>query len=514
MNASGLTPELARRMAAGARADPVAWVQKQFGFQPWAKQAEVLESVRDNRVTAVRSCHAIGKSTIAAAATLWFLSVYPRSLVLTTATSYRQVHGILWREVHGLVRRAAKKGFPIGGDLAGSKLRMADDWYAWGFTAKDYDATTFQGFHAPYILVIVDEAAGVLPTVFEGLDSAMASGHARMLMIGNPTDGSGDFGQAFKRGGVSKIIVSAFETPNFATFGVTLEDIRQGHEMESGPWKDKVTGPLPYPQLISPMWVREKWLQWCGGRVEGENDPRWQSRVLARFPDAGDRALVPLWWVEQANERWEEIQAETSWGNRCRVAVDVARFGDDSTERCFFYEGIGVKELRTAPKQDTMVTCGMVLKDVDDLEAAGISVSRVRIDADGLGAGVFDRLHEQRGDLIEEVRNGTRAQDPDRYFNRRSEMFFHLRDELDPHGERPIALPPDPELTRQLCAIQWTLDSRGKMKVESKDDIKERIGRSPDKADAVAYAVCRSSDGDVGTIVPVLTGGYNEWSDA
>lgn len=315
-------------------ADPVWWVETVLGFQPWERQATVLESVRDHRVTAVRSCHAIGKSRIAAATVLWFLCNHPDSVIITTASSYRQVWGILWKEIRGLYKNARWK---LGGRLppTATRLSLSDSWYAWGFTGRDYDATTFQGFHAPYILVVVDEAAGVTPAVYEGLDSAMAAGHARMLMIGNPTDGAGDFGQAFKRAGVSKITVSAFETPNFTTFGITLEDIRKGDALESGPWKDKVTGPLPFPQLVSPQWVREKWLQWCGGRIQGEDDPRWQARVMARFPDAGDFAVFPLWWVEEAAERWREVEAAKAWGDRVQIGVDVARFGDDSTERAF-----------------------------------------------------------------------------------------------------------------------------------------------------------------------------------
>lgn len=482
-----MSPEEAGSVLLGARVDPVRWARDAFGFRPWKKQREVIESVRDHRVTAVRSCHAIGKSTLAAFIVIWFLLTHPRSIVITTATTKRQVKGILWREVHAFLRRAK---VPIGGHLTETQLKLDDDWWAWGFTSKDYDATQFQGFHAPAVLVVVDEAAGVSPTVFEGLDSAMSSGHARMLLIGNPTDGSGDFGRAFMRNDYARFNVSAFDTPNFTKYGVTLEDIRRGDGLKSGPWMEKVTGPLPYPQLISPTWVRDKWISWCGGREEGETDPRWQARILGHFPEGGDDALIPLRWVEEANERWQDFaDRDRVWTPEVFIGCDVARYGDDATTRAFYHPGCGVRAVVDAPKQDTMQTAGMLLVDEASAGDAGFNVTSIRIDADGLGAGVFDRVAEQRGDLAVEMRGGMRADDSEHYANRRAEWFWRLRELLDPAGEEPIALPPDDELTRQLVSMKWKLKSDGKIAIESKDEIKARIGRSPDKADAVAYAV-------------------------
>lgn len=489
-----------------ACADPVWWSRTVLGFRPWSLQRLVLESIRDNRVTAVRSSHAIGKSTIAAVAVLWFLANHPRAIIITTASSHRQVSGILWRELRTLYRGAR---FPLGGTLplTATTLKMADDWWAWGFTARDYDATQFQGFHAPYVLVVVDEAAGVAPTVYEGLDSAIAAGHARMLMIGNPTDDSGPFGAAFKRAEVAKFIVAAFDTPNFTKFGITLEDIRQGVGMESGPWKDKITGPLPFPQLVNPTWVREKWLEW------GEQDPRWQSRVMAQFPADADRALIPSPWIDEAVERWKVFEAEQSWPMRARLGVDVARLGDDSTVRADHRPGAGVRLLRTAPKQDTMATVATLNGDLLELRSAGVHVEAVHIDADGLGSGVYDRMRELHGTLAVEVRSGVRADEPDRYVNRRSEMLWQLRLALDPNGDAPIALPPDPELARELVALRWDLSPKGLVAVEPKVDLKARLGRSPDNADAVAYAVARFTDATVPVVDTEHLRYGNPWRD-
>lgn len=483
----------AAHIMSGARQAPVEWVETIFGITAWSKQREILESVRDNRTTAARSCHGIGKSFIAAATVLWFAMTHPRSIILTTATTSRQVKGILWKEIHALMRRAERNGKPLGGKLTQARLELDKDWWAWGFTINDYDETAFQGFHGAHVLVVVDEAAGVSPKVFEGLDAAMSGGHARMLMIGNPTDQGGDFGQAFKLDSVAKIIVSAFDTPNFAVFGITLEDIR------TDAWEKKINAPLPYPSLIGPAWVRDKWEKWCGGREAGENDPRWQARVMGQFPVDGDKSLVPLAWIEAAHGRWDEINEAEAWPMRSVLGVDVARFGEDETKIADFRFDAGVREIKTEPKQDTMATAGAVLARVRALGTTGVLVEQVRVDADGLGAGVYDRLVETGAGSAEvrEVRGGRSPIDKERFLNARAEMFWNLRELLDPKGDAPIALPPSEQLTKQLSMLQWKTTSRGLTQIESKEDFKRRVGRSPDDADAVAYAVPVFNNADV-----------------
>ena len=493
--------EQAQRIVEAARKDPVVWCESTLGFRPWPAQVKILESVRDNRYTSVRSCHGIGKSTTAAATVLWFLATHPGAIVITTATSYRQVVGILWREIGTFIAKSNKLGRSIGGRLTKARYELAGDWYAWGFTANDYDATAFQGFHAPHILVVVDEAAGVRAEVYEGLDSAMAGGNAHMLMIGNPTTQIGEFGESFKRKNVSKFAIDAFSTPNFTAFGITIEDIRKGDGTDSGPWLDKIGGrPLPYPQLITPMWVREKWLKWCGGTIEGEKDPRWVSRVRANFPTDDETSLIPFSWIEAANLRWQDIQDKKGWRDSPHVmlGVDVARFGGDNTQIARHHIGKGVRCIEQAPKLDTMGTAAVVGKAIEDARARGemLSTGSVRIDADGLGAGVFDRVREDYGDLAFEIRSGMAPRDEGkRFINRRAEMYWALRELLDPANGNPIALPPDEDLTRQLMAHTWKLKSRGLIAIESKDEIKAKLqGQSPDKADAVAYACEDSTD--------------------
>ena len=472
----------AREARTTAQQDPVLWVKTVLGVEPWAMQQRVLESVRDNRETVVRSCHSMGKSFVAACVVIWFLYTHPSSIVITTAPTDRQVRGILWREIRRMHRRAPH---PLGGEPLTKQLSLRDDWYAWGFTAPEWDPTRFQGFHGKSALVVIDEASGVSPLIYEAIDSILSGQHARMLHIGNPTDETGRFGQAFKTGHASRITVSAFDTPNLTGFGITIDDIR------SGKWRAKANGPYPFPTLVTPDWVADMHERW------GENSPMWEARVLARFPVLSDNALVPWPWIERSTSAWNELGGGGLGVTATRLGVDVARLGDDTTviaPSARTDAGELVLPLLRAPKQDTMATVGWV---VNTAKAHGVDGRDVRVDGDGLGAGVVDRLRELGLDVIE-MRGGMRPHEPERFVNRRAEWMWTLRERLDPQraGDADyIMLPPDPALHEQLASIRWKLDSRGRIGIESKDDMRRRGMKSPDEADAVAYATAQNVGG-------------------
>lgn len=471
--------------------DPVSWAADVLDVHLWREQANIAESIVSHRITAAKSCHSVGKSMLAAVLILWWLYTRNPSKVITTATSKRQVDGIIWAEVATLHRRARVK---LGGELSTSKLTLDSDWWGWGFTAPDYSHDRFQGFKSPHMLVIADEACGVKSTIFEGLDSLMTGQDARMLMIGNPTDATGDFGKAFKpRSEVSKISIDAFQTPNFRHFGITLADIR------TGDWKAKITGAMPTPYLVTPQWVRDGWVKW------GEDSPLFQSRVMARFPNNADK-LIPLSWIEAANERWHALEDNNAWIPEERMGQDVARYGADASVTAIGHYSSrarqGIRQLMKRRGLNTVELEGHVLWAIRN-EGSGV-VRQVRVDADGLGAGPYDHLRAELGSMVIEMRGGFRANDPAQFLNRRAEWFWQLRTDLDPNNPKAIALPPDEDLTSQLTAMGYKLNPKGLIQIESKDDMRARGLPSPDEADAVAY--CNAILGDIGTVAPDTSG--------
>jgi hypothetical protein len=125
------------------RTEPSWFLREAMGFHAWSRQQQVVESVRDNTRTAVRSCHGAGKTAIAARVALWFLAAFPRSRVVTTAPTWAQVRDLLWREVHVACRGAG--GF-FDGDLYDTRLELATDWFALGLSTDRPER--FQGFAA------------------------------------------------------------------------------------------------------------------------------------------------------------------------------------------------------------------------------------------------------------------------------------------------------------------------------------------------------------------------------
>jgi len=421
-----------------------------------SQQTEIIEAVRDHSKVAVRSAHDVGKTAISARVALWFLSAFDPAIVLTTAPTFRQIKELLWREIKQAHAEAVVR---LGGTLLDTRFELAVDSYALGLSTSD--PVRFQGFHAPNILLIVDEAPGVDEMIFVAADTSLTSEGAKELMIGNPLEVSGRFYDAFhsKRHLYHTIAISAFDSPNFTTFGITLEDIRLGS------WEQKITGPLPRPYLITPRWVSEKWDEW------GEESPLWQVRVLGDFPEQAADQLIPLSWIEQAVTREMAVAQDAPH----ILGVDVARFGEDETVVCVRQDSL-VKSLFTYHGQDTMVTTGRVIELLNAHDGRGIYV-----DETGIGAGVTDRLHELRLP-VRGIKTGRRANYAKRFVNRRSELWWGLRDRF---RLKQIKIPRDDRLIAELVSIKYTIDSSGHIKVESKDDMKKRGLKSPDRADAL-----------------------------
>ena len=196
--------------------------------------------------------------------------------------------------------------------------------------------------------------------------------------------------------------------------------------------------------------------------------------------------MIPLAWVEAANERWYEREASFPNLSIDRLGVDVARSGMDKTVLAL-RAGNTITELRRYSRDDTMITTGRV-KGVLTKYPAATAV----VDVIGIGAGVVDKLREDKHKVVA-FNAAEKSTAKDRagelgFLNKRAQVWWALRELLDPTNGEEVALPPDDTLTGDLTAPKWTVVSGGKYQIESKDDIKKRIGRSTDDGDAVAMA--------------------------
>lgn len=184
--------------------------------------------------------------------------------------------------------------------------------------------------------------------------------------------------------------------------------------------------------------------------------------------------LIPAALVKRAQQK----QAfSTSSG--LIIGLDVARFGDDKSVFCF-RRGRVVERFETFEKKDSVALADIATRFLEDYQP-----QKLFMDIGASGAGVYDILIDRGFSAkIKGVFFGAKAINPDRYINKRAEMWDNVLTYLS--QELPVSLPPDEVLFEDLTAVNKKYDPLGRLQLESKEDIKKRLGRSPDKADALA----------------------------
>ncbi len=448
-----LTHEEKVRAYQRSQVDSPWWIRTCLGVRLWDIQAAIAQSVADNPRTTVRSCSGSGKSFDAACIALWFLECHYPSTVITTAPTFRQVESILWREIAGRFTNAV---VPLPGKFTAVGLDIEDKWFAIGLSTDEPER--FQGFHNKYVLVIGDEASGLGEEVYTAIENPLSAGYSRLLLIGNPTQSVGSFRNSFTSEIYRSFHISAFDTPNFTAFGITLEDIVQDT------WRDKIAGrPLPYPSLVTPQWVSERFKEW------GKGSLLFQVYVLGNFPEAGVDNLFSLSAIEGCVNKGINPQGEIV------AALDVARYGDDESVFCAV-QGRKILALESWSHQDTVFTAGRAARYIREWRPA-----IMRVDSVGVGGGVADILRAE-GHGIEDCNVGVPALDTEQFANKRAEWYWLLSRQM---VEGKWDIPNNPKLKSQLADVRYKYNLKGQLIIESKEDARKRGSKSPDHADAL-----------------------------
>ena len=309
---------LSRRMVASAEEmfrDPVLFARHVFEVELWDREIELARSIQKHRRTAIKACHAVGKTFTLAVTALWWLARYPKGIVLTTSPTQRQVKTQLWLEIHRLIN-SARIPYPQP-NTTDFKFR-GDDNFAIGFSTNQVE--NFQGYHGEHVLIIADEAPGIESGIWDAIAGTMAGGKVHIVMAGNPTIPSGAFFDAFtrERGLWNCVSISAFDSPNLA--GLDLERLLKLDPVEGGPLDQN-----PFPQLVTKRWVYDQYQIWWHGSES--SSPQWLSRVLARFPDQAQDALIKLAWLERARQRTMQSPATYTGSASLVAGVDVGGGG-------------------------------------------------------------------------------------------------------------------------------------------------------------------------------------------
>lgn len=495
------------------RSDWNKFVREALGVTLDPEQQEILSSVQHNRRTSVASGTARGKDFVAACAAMCFLYLTPRwrrtangkielaenTKVALTAPTDRQVKNIMMPEISRLFNRAKSRGLLLPGRLNAYDIRTeSDEWFLTGFKADENNHEAWSGFHAVHTMFVVTEATGIGDDTFGAIEGNL-QGDSRILLVFNPNTPVGYAARSQKGDRWAKFSLNSLTAPNIVQK------------------KTVIAGQVDYE------WVKDKLENWCSeitkDEVQAELDDfyfdgQWyrpedlfRKKVLGKFPKVSDDVLIPEQWLELAHERWRQVNGHEPMTNGTRIlGVDVAGMGRDCT--CFCErKGNWVAPFYTHNSGGT----------ADHMKIAGQIVARrrrqiemfVSIDTIGEGAGVFSRceeLEEKQGYIISckyseaaKGRNDRPLTDETgqyQFLNMRAYLFWCVRDWLNPKNETGAMLPPDAKFDEEATEIRWSFRSDGRIYIEPKEDIKSRIGRSPDKFDALAntfYPVNRRS---------------------
>ncbi len=468
------------------RHNPPAFAREVLHMDLAPYQEEVLWKLHDKKRVAFRGPRGTGKSTIGAAAVLWFLSVFDECKVPTTAGSWRQLTAFLWPEIHKWALKADwwRVGFIVrpGKELLSQSLEINQDKNHAAFAIASSDEARIEGAHSVAVLMLFDEAKTITDSIWDSAEGGLGTGkEAYALALSTPGDNVGRFFDIFKKREKYK---------HWETVAATLEQA-----IASG--------------RIEREWAEKMAIQW------GTDSVMYKRHVLGNFAEDTGDTLISLGWIERAQERWYDRQRkveeliesgihrdtadELVWGALSCIGVDPARYGADKTGWAFRY-GSAIRSVARTDKEDTMETADRTQEYMQGNTAVA------KIDVNGLGAGVFDRLrqmwkrrelrtpHDKVLPLVPiNSKNATKARDKSGelgFRSMRDYLWWNLREMLeDENGD--IALPPETDeentLVQDLLSPKWSPNS-GKIEIESKDDIKKRLGRSPDVGDAVVQA--------------------------
>lgn len=391
----------------------------------------------------------------------WWLDSHPpgEAFVVTTAPTFPQVRAILWRYIRQVHRKA---GLP--GRVNQTEWLIDDELVAYGRKPADHDESAFQGIHARRVLVVLDEACGIPESLWTAADALTTNDGCRILAIGNPDNPATKFQRVCQpTSGWHVIGISAFDSPNLTGEQVPadLADL-----------------------LISRGWVEEKAAEW------GTDNPVYISKVLGQFPSQDPRSVVRLVDVDAC--RVPPVTPHDDADLKpVELGVDVGGGGDLTVIR----ERRGVKAGRvwTSRSDRPEELAPLVLTAI---RATG--ATSVKIDSIGIGWGLVGELRNraarrEHSAQVIAVNVAEKATDPKKYVNLRAQIWWEIGRQLSAsRGWDLSGMDNADQTVAELLEPRWEQDTSGRIRVEPKDDIRERTGgRSPDHADALLLAFYR-----------------------
>lgn len=424
-------------------------------------QVDILRLLKDKHNVAVYGPRGMGKSFIAAIALLWIMATSPTDTkAITTAGGWRQLTKFLWPEIRIWALRGdwSKIGLSIrdGHELTSLELKFGNKS---AFAAAATNSSLLEGAHASTMFGLFDEAKSIHDSVWDSVEGSYSGAGsdtglvAFRLAISTPGTQTGRFYDICSH-------KPGYE--HWAVRHVTLEEAISA-------------------KRISQEWADQMFASY------GENSVQYQNHVLGNFADDADNVVIPFRWIQAAIERHNDVEGIGE--GKPFYGLDPAYTGDDKTAKARLVGNV-LEWVKNFRQPDLMAVVGDMVAELDSAGGKNVSCG---IDANGIGAGVYTRMREL-GYYVHALNasSGTKLTDKSGqigFVNLRAAMWWGVRDMLDPENDTGFAIPDDPILIGDLTAPTWKRTSTGKIIIESKDDIRVRLGRSTDSADALCLAL-------------------------
>jgi hypothetical protein len=449
-----MSAEKARERIREWRRDPVKFAVDVFGIEPDQWQVDAMQALggeyNSARRLCMRACTGPGKSATLA----WmgwhrltcFASTgeHPKGAALSITAD--NLKDNLWAE---LAKWQARSPFLSSAfTWTKEKIYANDHPETWFLSARSFakDANAeaigraLSGLHSKYPFILLDET-GDMPVSVGRAASQILTGNPRdaaIIQAGNPTSTTGLLYESCTKAAEQWRVITITADPDDPrrTPRVSVEHARE---------------------MID---------------TYGRDNPWVMATILGLFPPTGFNALLGVDEVEAAMNR--AYKADQIKAAPIVIGGDVARQGDDASA-LIVRQGRQAFPFRMLRIPDIMLLAHQFVLELNEKNADAMFVD----ETGGYGAGVVDAMR-QLGHPVIGVQFSGKASDY-RYYNKRAEMYFEMAQWVKAGG----ALPPDPQLKEELCATTF-VHQGDKFRIVDKDLIKEQIGRSPDKADALA----------------------------
>lgn len=417
------------------------FIREELGAEPTNQQQEFINAVQDGAdgkalpYISVRSGHGTGKTSSLAWLILWIGLTREDAKLPTTAPVAAQLTNLLIPEVNKWKNKMCTE-FQTLVEIQSQDVKFHNGNHCFARTARKENTEALAGVHASFVCYIADEASGIDQAVFNVIEGALTGDKFLFVMTSNPTRTTGTF----------------FDSHNKKRS--SYQHLHFDSEKSSN---------------VNTKWVADMEQKY------GRDSDVFRVRVNGDFPNTNATGLFSLSDLEAAANRKADASGSIV------LSVDVARYGDDSTviaEK----RGMQLKMVKELKHKSTTEVAGEVAHISNQGPYGGIVVDTI-----GVGAGVYDQLKPIVGARLIDGNVGFTPDDTNTYMNRRAEMYFKLRDAI----KRGASIPKDDELIEELLSIEYQFTESGKIKLKPKDQIKEDLGRSPDKADAFALLFFR-----------------------